>query len=207
MIKVDELSEENLLNDLFESGEPLEFDYGDTIYKKYEHSKGLYYFKQGKIRLCTIFPDGMGRTIEIIRTPCILGETSLIDGGTNLCTAIALAKTKVLFIPREKVLAILPSNSILMNMMMNSLAKKIRTMQLQVENASFKLPQRIARLLINNYDEIKKYSKKDDIRIIVTHDELAGFLGTTRPKITEHLNEFSRLGLIEKGRGYFRIKN
>lgn len=205
MIEIDAVSEEGFLLELFKDGELLEFNYGDIIYKKDEQSKGFYYFKQGKIKICSIFPDGMGRTINIMRTPCLFGETALIDGRANICTAIAIAKTKVLFIPKEKFPAILSANPILTSMIMNSMAKKIRLMQLQVENASFKLPQRIARLLLNHYDELKKVNHKDDIRIIVTHDELASFLGTTRPKITEHLNEFSRLGLIEKGRGYFRI--
>nr|WP_282433873.1 helix-turn-helix domain-containing protein [Desulfitobacterium hafniense] len=39
------------------------------------------------------------------------------------------------------------------------------------------------------------------------HDELAGFIGTTRPKVTEHLNVFMTKDLIEKGRGYIVIRD
>lgn len=204
-MRVENTSQMNLWKGLLKFGDPQEFNFGDVIYKQYEPSKGIYYFLQGKIKLFTNLDDGMERTIRIVVTPHILGETSLIDDGVNLCTAIALAKTKILFIPRERVQTNLLSNAILINMIMSSLANKIRYMQFQVENAAFTLPQRIARLLLNFNDEINFHNPKNCSRLIVTHDELASILGTTRPKITKHLNDFYNLGLLEKGRGFIRI--
>ncbi|XWX60176.1 Crp/Fnr family transcriptional regulator [Desulfitobacterium sp. AusDCA] len=76
---------------------------------------------------------------------------------------------------------------------------------MQVEDAAFKLPQKLARLLLNFNDYVELPSENREIRLVVTHNELASFLGTTRPKITEYLNEFYKQGLIEKGRGFIQI--
>ena len=212
MIKVEHKLERNMkIGNIWEAlselGDHQEFNFGDIIYKQNEPSRGLVYFQEGKIKLYTIFPDGMERTICMVGSPHILGETSLFDGGKNICTAIALAKTKVVLISREKVKAILLSNPNFMYVIMSALAKKVRYMQVQVEDAAFRLPQRLARLLLSYNDYLEFPREEHDLRLIVTHDELASCLGTTRPKVTEHLNEFYRHGLVEKGRGFIRIKD
>lgn len=187
-----------------ELGVRQDFNFGDIVYKQNEPSPGLTCFQQGKIELCTILPCGLKKDICMVGTPHILGETSVIDGGVNICTAIARAKTKVVFVPKEIALEILLSNPNIMNAIMSAMAKKIRFMQTQVEDAAFRLPQKLARLLLS-YNEYTESPCKE--RLIVTHDELASFLGTTRPKITRYLNEFYMNGLIEKGRGDIRIKD
>ena len=212
MIKEERKLEGNIIigntwDAVFELGDHEEFDFGDIVYKQNEVSRGLVYLKEGKIKLYSIFDYGMQRTICIVGAPHILGETSIIDGGTNICTAVALAKTKVIFISREKVQTILLSNPNFMHEIMYALAKKIRYMQLQVEDAAFRLPQKLARLLLS-YNDYMVFSREEhDSTLIVTHDELASCLGTTRPKVSEHLNEFYKHGLIEKGKGFIKIKN
>ncbi|HEY8891009.1 MAG TPA: Crp/Fnr family transcriptional regulator [Clostridium sp.] len=201
------ISIQNTMEALLKLGDHQDFNFGDIVYKQNEPSRGLVYFQEGKIKLYTSFPDGMKRTICMVGAPHILGETSVIDGGTNICTAIALAKTKIVFIPREKMQAILLSNPNFMHMIMSDLAKKIRYMQLQVEDAAFRLPQRLARLLLCYNDYMKFPREEHELTLIVTHNELASCLGTTRPKVTEHLNEFYKHGLIEKGKGFIRIKD
>ena len=87
------------------------------------------------------------------------------------------------------------------------MARKMRSMQAQAEDLAANIPQRLARMLLN----CNKYGvfthKEQEEHITITHDDLANFLGTTRPKITEHLNNFRKQGLIEKGRGYIIIKD
>jgi len=207
IIKVENILEESIWKTLLELGVHQEFNFGDIVYKQNEPSRGLICFQQGKIELCTILPGGMKKNICMVGTPHILGETSVIDGGTNICTAIAQAKTKVVFVSKEIAQEIFLSNPNLMYVIMSAMAKKIRYMQIQVEDAAFRLPQKLARLLLSYNEYLESPCKEHDGRVIVTHDELASFLGTTRPKITKHLNALYKQGLIEKGRGYIRIKD
>ena len=157
MIKKEHELEENIWDKLFELGNHQEFNSGDIIYKQNEPSTGLIYFQQGKIKLYTNVSN-IERTVCVMEQPYILGESSLIDGGTNICTAVALTKTKIVFVSQEAVQTILLSYPDFMYVIMGSLAKKIRYMQLQVEDAAFRLPQRLARLLLC-YNEYKKISK------------------------------------------------
>lgn len=192
---------------LFKAGNELEFKPGDFIFKQNELAEVLIFFKKGKIKLYTIIPGGMERTICEIETPCLLCEGPVIDGGNNICMAKVLTKTNVIFIPREIVLAELLKNPDVLHLMMSTLANKLRFMQNQVEDASFRIPQRLARLLIcgNEYRLLQDGEK--ELILSVTHIELASCLGTTRPKVTEHLNNFEKHGLIEKVKGYIIIKD
>ena len=69
------------------------------------------------------------------------------------------------------------------------------------------IAQRLAYLLVHP-EEYGIFSyKEQSSRLYITHDELASFIGTTRPKITELLNIFMKQGVIDKGRGYIEIKD
>lgn len=207
MDQVEYPAKADLWEGLLQLGSSREFNFGEIVYQQYAPSTGLFYVQQGKVKLCTLYPDGREKIYSLIVSPQFLGETSVIDGGSNICTAIALAKTKTVFIPKAKARLFLDANPHFAYLIMYTLAKKIRYMQNQVEDGVFRLPQRLARLLLFFYAEVELSSPKQEKMLIVTHDELANCLGTTRPKITKYLNEFCQQGLIEKGRGFIRIKD
>ena len=192
---------------LFEMGSPREYNAGDIIYLQDEESLGLVCLLEGRIKNCAIFADGTEKTLCILEAPSITGETAVIDGGKSICSSIAMTKIKVIFISREKAKQFLLSNPKVMMLVLNTMARKIRSMQIQAQDMAVNIPQRLARMLLN----CNKYGvfthQEAEIRLTITHDELASFLGTTRPIITKYLSEFTSQGLIEKGRGYITIKN
>lgn len=185
-----------------------EYSPGDIIYYQDEPSSGLVYLEEGRIKNSVFYSDGTEKSLCILEAPSITGETAVIDGGTTICSAVAVTKVKVVFIPREKAQQLFLANPNLMMLILEYMALKIRSMQIQAQEVVSNVPQRLAYMLLNS----KKYglfTHKDDdeSRLYITHDELASFIGTTRPKITEHLNIFMKQGLIAKGRGYIEIKN
>lgn len=192
---------------LFSLGSPREFNTGDIIYLQDEESLGLVCLQEGKIKNCIFFPDGTEKTLCILEGPSITGETAVIDGGVSICSSVAMTKSKVIFIPREKAQQFLLANPNLMMIVIKTMARKIRSMQIQAQDMASNIPRRLARMLLNcNKYGIFAHQQEED-RLTITHDELASFLGTTRPIITKHLIEFTNLGLIEKGRGYITIKD
>lgn len=188
-------------------GTAKEYNPGDIIYYQDEPSLGLVYLEQGRIKNSVFYSDGTEKSLCLLEAPSITGETAVIDGGTTICSAVAVTKVKVVFIPREKAQQLLLSNPNLMLLILEYMALKIRSMQIQAQEVVSNVPQRLAYMLLNS----KKYGlfthKGHDMesRLYITHDELASFIGTTRPKITEHLNVFMKQGLINKGRGYIEI--
>ncbi|BAE86558.1 Crp/Fnr family transcriptional regulator [Desulfitobacterium hafniense] len=188
-------------------GTPREYKPGEFIYHQDEPASGLVYLEEGRIKNLALYPDGTEKALCILEAPSITGETAVIDGGTSICSAMAVTRVRIVFIPREKAQELLYSNPNLMMLILNYMALKMRSMQMQAQEIVSNTPQRLAYLLLN----YKKYGifvhNEHDPRLYIKHDELASFIGTTRPKITEHLNVFMAKGLIEKGRGYIVIKD
>jgi CRP/FNR family cyclic AMP-dependent transcriptional regulator len=186
-------------------GPPRVYEAGDIIYYQDEPSTGLVYLEEGRLKNVVFYPDGTLKTLCILEAPSITGETAVIDNGTNICSAMAVTKVKVVFIPREKAQKMLLANPNLMMLILEYMAKKIRSMLLQAQEVVSNIPQRLAYMLLHPQKYGVFSHKQDESRLLITHDELASFIGTTRPKITEHLNDFMKQGLIQKGRGFIQI--
>ena len=188
-------------------GSPKEYEPGEIIYLQDEPGIGLVYLAEGRIRNSVFYSDGTEKSLCILEAPSITGETSIIDGGPTVCAAIAITKAKAFLIPREEAQKLLMDNPNLMLLLLKYMAQKMRSMKTQAQEVVSNIPQRLSYMLLNP----KKYGifvhKNHDSRLYITHDELASFIGTTRPKITEHLNRFQKQGLISKGRGYIEIKD
>jgi CRP/FNR family cyclic AMP-dependent transcriptional regulator len=207
MLKKEYLLDEETWKKLIELGTLREYTIGDVIFLQDQPSLGLVCLKQGRIKTCIIFPNGNEKLLTILDAPCILGEIPIIDGGMNTCSSIALNPTVIVFIPREKAQEFISENLNLYVVIMRIMAKKMRWMHAQADAMLFCIPRRLAYLLLN-YNDYGIFPNKDmDEKLIITHDDLASLLGTTRQLITKYLSEFSKLGLIEKGRGHITIKN
>lgn len=192
---------------LFALGTINQFRRGEIIYFQEEPNVNLVCLMKGELKNCIFLLDGTEKTLNILKAPSITGETSIVDNKPSVCCAVALTDVTVSIIPREKAREVLLSNASLMALTLQILTKKMRSMLLQVEGVVTSVPQRLARMLLtlNGYG-VYSHQEHDD-RLVITHDELARFLGTTRPKITEFLSEFTKMGLIERGRGYITIKD
>lgn len=199
--------DDNTIEVLSRSGIQREYNAGDMIYCQDEPTSGLVYLQEGKIKNFVVYPDGTEKTLCILEAPSITGETAVVDGGTSICAAIAVTKIKTVFIAREKAQELLLSNPNLMLLILRFMALKMRSMQLQAQEIVANIPQRLASLLLNSSKYGIFTGTDQNSRLVITHDELASFIGTTRPKITEHLNAFMRQGLIEKERGHIVIKD
>lgn len=193
-----------MLSDL---GTSREYSPGELIYYQNEPSAGLVYIEQGRIKCSVFFPDGTEKSLNIIEGPTITGETSVIDGGTTICSVIAVTRVKAFLIPRKKAQELIWEDPNLMILILDCMARKMRSLQIQAQEIVSNIPERLAYLLLHA-KEYGVYSYKEHgSRFYITHDELAGFIGTTRPKITEILNIFMKQGFIDKGRGYIEIKD
>lgn len=190
---------------LFSIGTIREYRSGEIIYYQGEPNTGLICLKKGKLKNSIFMEDGTEKLLDILTPPSITGETSMIDDGLSVNCAIALTDVTVSIIPQVKAHEALFLNPELMDLTLHIFAKKMRSMLIQLEGVVTTIPQRLARMLLT-LDGYGVYSHKEHSdRLIITHDEMARFLGTTRPKITEFLSEFAKLGLIERGRGYLTI--
>jgi CRP/FNR family transcriptional regulator, cyclic AMP receptor protein len=192
---------------LFSLGTIREYRAGEIIYYQEELNTGLVCLKKGQLKNCLFMLDGTEKQLNVLNAPSITAETSVVDDGRSICSAVAITDVILSVIPQDKARKVLFENPQLMDLTLHIMAKKMRSILMQVEGVVTTIPQRLARMLLT-VEEYGVYTHQEHSdQLIITHDEMARFLGTTRPKITEFFSEFAKLGLIERGRGYIKIVN
>ena len=180
---------------------------GEIIYMQGEQDIGLVCIMRGKVKNSVYFPNGAEKVICIFEAPAITGETSVIDNKETLFSTQALTQAEVMVIPAYEVRALMEQNSRIMMMLLEIYAEKIRCLELQAESVILNTQQRLARMLLNFYSYGVFTHGAENKILHVTHAQLAGFLGTTRPKITSALSSFEEKGLIRRTRGIVEIIN
>ena len=132
------------------------------------------------------------------------GESSVIDKRETLTCAVALTDVEAQVVPAEKALQYFLDHPNIMLTLLRLYAKKIRSVQMQADSIALSVSQKLAHMLVN-LDSYGWTTEGEGQTIRVTHEQLAGFLGTTRPKITNALNAFEKAKFIRKGRGSIEI--
>lgn len=192
---------------LLNAGVHRTFGSGEAIYVQGQPNNGLFCLVRGKIKASIIFADGTEKLFNIIEAPALIGESAAFDGGLCVCSATAITKTEVACVNSDKARILLMEHPEVALLLIESIGKKLRCLALQAEDLSaYNISCRLARMLLN----FKKYGmftyQDDENCLLITHEELACFIGTTRPNVTTFLNDFARKGLIELKRGRIIIR-
>lgn len=193
---------------LINAGFLKQFGSGEAIYVQNQNSDGLVCLISGKAKTSILFTDGTEKIFNILEAPAIIGETAAFDGGCNVCSATALSKVEVVYVPPEEARKILTKHPEVALSLIESIGQKLRNLALQTEDLSaFNISRRLARMLVN-FRQYGLYTYHDDDHsLVITHEELASFVGTTRPNVTAFLNEFAKKGYIEIKRGRVIIRD
>ncbi|MEY8338854.1 Crp/Fnr family transcriptional regulator [Lachnospiraceae bacterium 62-35] len=190
---------------LIQAGMKRKYKAGDVIYIQGGKEAGLVCITKGRVKNCIYFSNGSEKLICILEAPSITGETSIIDDKGSIVSTEALTDTEVFVVSTSTIKKMLEQNPRLMMFLLECNAEKMRALQFQAENIRLNTRQKLARLLIN-FQVSGVHTKGTETNVItMTHEQLADFLGTTRPKITEALNEFEKEGYIKKNRGSIKI--
>jgi len=188
-------------NDLLSLGIDRSYRSGDIIYLQGNKDIGLVCIQKGSVKNSSYLSNGAEKMICILDAPAIIGETAVIDEGENSLTAQALTYVEAVIVSTNAAKQYMRENSNVMMMMLGIYAEKIRGVQLQAESVALNLQQKLARMLVNYHSYGMFSNAPSDGQLKITHEQLAGFLGTTRPKITNALCQFEKSELIIKKRG------
>ncbi len=189
---------------LFTLGTPRTYKAGEILYMQGTPSVGIICLKSGIIRNCVYFPNGREKTLCLLEAPALTGETAFVDKDPSICSAVAQTDVEVVEISDATAEKYLYDDPQALRLMLLFFARKIRSMTMQSESGVLSIPQKLARMLVN-FRKYGIFANEDDRILTCTHEQLANFLDTTRPKITEALNDFEQQGIIKKTRGYIKI--
>lgn len=167
-----------------------------------EKTDGFFLVLEGKVRVYKSSPSGKEKVLLIAEPGMTFGEDALFGEGKFLEMAIALAKTRVLLIPRKEFLALLEKNPGLSFQLMESLSMWIKRLSSSVEDVAFlSARDKIARFLL----DLSAKAQSNNIVLPGKKKEIADQLGLAPETFSRTLHDFSELNAISMERRKIRI--
>jgi CRP/FNR family transcriptional regulator len=176
---------------------------GKTVFWEGDFCHNIAVVLSGRVRVYKIGQSG--REITLYRfakgETCILTVSCLMSNQPFPAIAKVEVDTQALIIPSSVFRDWIDRFQIWREFVCKLLAQRLDAVIATVDEVAFRrMDMRIAELLIT-----KKPEHKDEIK--VTHQELAGELGTAREVVSRILKDFEFEGLISLSRGRINIMN
>jgi len=177
-----------------------------NVYNCGDQDETVYFIESGQIKLLLISPQGKECVLAIHSGGDIFGELCLSGLGARQETATAMQATKLKKIPCAQFFARLQRDS-LFEGFVRYLAVRIADQQQVIANlVTVDSEQRLGKTLLQLARTLgKKDPRSIRIELKITHEELSGMVGTTRPRISLFMQRFRNLGLIETNSDHFLI--
>lgn len=174
------------------------YEKGEIIFFENDSVKKLYFLVNGKVKLSMLSAEGKEKVLTILQEGDIFGELSLFDEDPHPLTAEVMDDARLLIIPwneMEKMIIDRPSLAI---KIIEALSKKTRLLTSQVRELVFQdAAGRLASLLSRLADDFgREIEQGTVIDLVLTHQEIANLIGSSRVTVTKLINKFIDDGMI-----------
>lgn len=169
---------------------------GSTLFLENEPAQGIFLLCSGKIKLSVSSRVGKTLITQLARPGEILGLSACMSGSAYEVSAEALYPSKIAFIRREEFLRFInrfpevyQAVTRQLNVQYSRACEQLRTVGL-----STSAHEKVARLFLDWSSE--EASESTQIKMALTHEQIAECVGSTRETITRTLSEFKNKHLV-----------
>jgi CRP/FNR family cyclic AMP-dependent transcriptional regulator len=172
---------------------------GALLFLEKQTPRGIYILCEGELKLSVSSSQGKTLILRIARPGEVLGLMSVLSGTPHELTAETLRPCQVAFIRREDFLRFLAKNPQTYQAIVSQLGAQYQTAceQLRTVGLSSSAPEKLAKLLLNFSAGGQETKEGTRIKLPLTHEEIAEFIGTTRETVTRTLSEFKAKHLVQ----------
>lgn len=182
------------LNQILAIGQTRTYSRGETIFLEGDRGDGFYIVATGKVKIFKVSAEGKEQILHIYGPGQPFGEVPVFAGQDFPANAEAVAKSSLLFFPREGFIDLITAHPSLALNMLAVLSMRLRQFTVQVENLSLKeVPGRLASYLIYLSQEQKNSLKVD---LPISKGQLASLLGTIPETLSRIFNKMAAQRII-----------
>lgn len=171
---------------------------GAVLCLEKQDPRGVFVLCAGEVKLSISSSAGKILILRIAKPGEILGLMAVLANTPYEVTAETLHPCQVAFIRRDDFLNLLAKHP----EMHRGVVKQLTTLyngaceQLRTVGLSASTPEKVARLLLEWASEGKPSKSGTQVKLPLTHQEIAEFVGTTRETVTRTLSEFKAKHLV-----------
>jgi CRP/FNR family transcriptional regulator, cyclic AMP receptor protein len=180
------------LKDFNAVGSAATYPHGAVLFLEKQDPSGVFVLCAGEVKLTISSSAGKTLIVRIAKAGEILGLTAVLSGRSYEVTAETLHPCQVAFVRREEFLRLLSKHP----EMHEGVLKQLTTLysgaceQLRTVGLCASAPEKVARLLLD------WSADRQQVKVPLTHEEIAAFVGTTRETVTRTLSDFKTRNLV-----------
>lgn len=171
---------------------------GAVLYIEKQDPRGVFVLCAGEVKLSISSSGGKTLILRIARPGEILGLMAVLANTPYEVTAETLHPSQVAFLRRDDFLRLLAKHPEFHQGVVNQLTSLYSGAceQLRTVGLSASANEKVARLLLDWASTGKPTRTGTQIKVPLTHEEIAEFVGTTRETVTRTLSEFKNKQLV-----------
>jgi CRP/FNR family transcriptional regulator len=169
---------------------------GEFIFYEGDDGNGFYVIITGRVEIYKASMEGKEKILHIFGPGEPFGEVPVFSGDRFPANARTLAKSHLLFFPRQAFLNLIAANPALALKMMAVLSMRLRQFTVQIEHLTLKeVPGRLAAYLIYSLKEQANHENR--ITLSISKGQLASLLGTIPETLSRILARMAKQKLIQ----------
>ncbi|MBK5258971.1 MAG: Crp/Fnr family transcriptional regulator [Thermoanaerobaculia bacterium] len=180
---------------------------GSLLFVEGEEPRGIFILCSGRAKLTTSSTEGKTLIVKIAEPGEVLGASATILGKPYEVSAETIEPSQLNFIKRGDFMKFLGSHAEACMHTAQQLSEKYHAAQREIRSLGLSqtTSEKLARLLLDWCDRGGEVTTKGTrLKVLLTHEEMAQMIGTTRETVTRLLSEFKRKKIIEvKGSSMF----
>jgi CRP/FNR family cyclic AMP-dependent transcriptional regulator len=171
---------------------------GALLFVEKQDARGVYVLCEGEVKLSISSTEGKTLIMRIARAGELLGLMAAVANLPYEVTAETMRPCQVAFVRREDFLRFLGRHSEASENVVRQMSSQYRgaCQQLHTIGLSASAQEKLARLLLSWTEGIQQTKEGTRIKLPLTHEEIAEFIGTTRETVTRTLSDFKGRHLV-----------
>ncbi len=167
------------------------------IFQQGDLADSVYFIRSGRVKLTVVSNRGKEAVVALLEPGHFFGEGALASQPVRISSATALTQCSIVRVDKAKMHALLrrePEYS--QRFIQYLLSRNIRTEEDLVDQLFNSSEKRLARLLLQ-LAHYGKDNKPEPVVPNISQETLALMIGTTRSRVSQFMNKFRRLGMID----------
>src|ERR1051325_100601 len=173
---------------------------GSLLFVEGEMPRGIFILCSGRAKLTTSSSEGKTLIVKIAEPGEVLGASATILGKPYEVSAETIEPAQLNFIKRDDFLKFLTTNAEACMHTAQQLSEKYHSAQREIRSLGLSqtTSEKLAKLLLDWCDAGGEETARGmRLKVLLTHEEIAQMIGTTRETITRLLSDFKRKKIID----------
>lgn len=178
------------------------FNRGSNIYTPNQLGETVLVLATGRVKIKDITPDGRETILAFIEEGELFGELAILDGQSRREYAEAVDACQVLLIPRGDIVALMETRSDIALSVTKLIGLRRLRIETRLRNLLFLSSRdRMLHILLELAESHgNRRGNRIELRIPLSHQDVASLIGVTRETATLTLGQLQSAGLVEVSR-------